>query len=165
MKLLIPFLIASCAFYTIGEDKAYVNFDELLSKTNAGRNIEKKLKKEFESLRSSIQKREKQLQKKQEKLQSEASLLSESEKRRRLQKIQQEALEYQQVVEQKKRELDEYRNKLILEVKDRVTPIVAKIAKDKELKIVYRMTDQVLWVKPQMNITASVVRAYRKKYK
>lgn len=156
-------------FFTFSEEKgsriAYVNFEQVLSKTNAGKTIEKKLKKEFENLRKNIQKREKELQDKQRKLQAEAGLLSDGEKGKRIQSLQRQAAEYQQIIEQKKRELEEYRGKLLFDIKKRLEPVAAKIAKKKSVDVVKRITEDTIWVNPKLDITKLVIKAYKRKYK
>ena len=42
--------------------------------------------------------------------------------------------------------------------------VVASVAKKEKLKVI-RNKDTVLWVDPSMDLTATVVKAYKKKYK
>ena len=163
MKFLIIAGLSLFCFFSFSQT-AYVNFEQFFEKTKEGKTIRQKVKKEFESRRSKIQKREKQLQKEQMELNSEAGLLSDSEKRSRLQKMQKKAMEFQRSLENNERELEEYRTRLITRMEDNLKPVLAKIANDKKLTKVERMTKNVLWVPKDADITDIVVRAYNKKY-
>ena len=164
MKLLsFVFILIFCL--PIGAKTAYVNFDQVLEKTKQGRLIRDKFKKELERRRGQIQKRDKKLQEEQMKLNSEASLLSDTEKRNRVQKIQQQALELQRSLESNERELEEYRNSLVANMEKNMRPILDKMAKKQGLTKVKRMTKDILWVPKSADITSQVIQAYNKKHK
>ena len=163
MKFLIIAGLSFFCFLSFSKT-AYVSFERFFEKTEEGQSIRKKVKKEFESRRSKIQKREKQLQKEQMELNSEAGLLSDSEKRSRFQKMQKKMMEFQRSLENNERELEEYRTRLITGMENNLKPVLAKIAKDKKLTKVERMTKNVLWIPKDADITNAVVRAYNKKY-
>lgn len=158
---LVFLFFCSSSFAKMG----YVDFEKVLSKTKEGKRIEIKLKKEFESRKKSIQKREKKLQAEQMKLRSEASLLSESEKTNRIQQMQQKAMEFQRSLEVNQRELDGYKNRLINSIRDKMKPILKKIAKSKGFELIERKTEKTLWIKKELDITNVVIKSYNKKYK
>ena len=77
----------------------YVDFDQILQKTKDGRSLKKKLEKEFSSRQGQLQKTEKKLQEERQQFESESSLLSDSEKRKRAQKLQIRFVEFQKKLE------------------------------------------------------------------
>ena len=164
MKLLS--LLVLSAFCLEGLSKtAYVNFDQVFEKTKHGARIRTQFKKEFEKRRGLIQKREKKLQEDQMKLNKDADLISDEAKRSRLQKMQQQALELQRSLENSERELEEYKNNLILNMEKNLQPILAAMAKKNGFTKVERITKAILWVPKEADITAAVIRTYNKKHK
>ena len=143
----------------------YVNLDQVLQKTKEGKTIKQKLEKEFNSRRNAMQKRERKLQEDKMKLDSEMSLLSEAEKRKRAQKMQMQFIEFQRDVESNRKELSDYEVRLVSSLMDNMKPLVKKMAKEKKLNKVERITEDVLWVEESLDLTADVIKAYNKKYR
>ena len=164
MKFLF-FLALSVFCFSGFSQTAYVDFDKVFEQTKHGRSIRAQFQKELESRRNIIQKREKKLQEEQMKLNSEASLLSDSEKRKRVQKMQQQAMELQRSLESNERELEEYKNNLIVSMEKNLQPILAKLAKKHGLSKIERLTKVILWIPKEKDFTAQVIKAYNKKHK
>lgn len=164
MKFLsLCFILVYCfsSFAKVG----YVNFDQILQKTKEGRSLKKKFEKEVASKQSQLQKTEKKIQEEREQFESESGLLSDSEKRKRAQKIQMQLMEFQKRYEISQKELQEYQMRLIQNIVDKMKPILGKVAKDKGYTRIDRMSENVLWVSDDVNLTKSVIKAYNKKYK
>jgi len=149
------------AFSKVG----YVNFDQVLQKTKEGRSVKKKLEKEFASKQGQLQKTEKKLQEERQKFESESGLLSDSEKRKRAQKLQMKFVELQKKFEISQKELQEYQMRLINNIIEKMNPVLGKIAKDKGYMRIDKLSEDVLWVSGDMDITDDVIKAYNKKYK
>ena len=164
MKFLTLFFILSAGFTGIAKI-GYVNLDQVLQETKEGKGIQKKVKKEFESRRSKIQKKEKQIQEEKTKLDQEAGLLSDSEKRKRAQKMQMQIVEFQRSVQTNQKELSDYEMKLVSSLVEKMRPIIGKIAQEKKVSRVERLTDSILWVPSDQDFTSQVIRRYNKKYK
>ena len=165
MKFLILLFALGFSFSVLSLSVGYVNLDEVLKKTKEGRSIQKKVKKEFETRRSQIQNREKKIQEEKMKLDQEAGLLSDSERRKRAQKMQQQILEFQQSVQTNQKELSEYEMRLVTSLVQKMQPIIGKIAEKKKISRVERLTENVFWVPSEYNLTAQVIQSYNKKYK
>ena len=165
MKFLILWFTLSFSFSVLSLSVGYVNLDEVLKKTKEGRSIQNKVKKEFEKRRSQIQKREKKIQEEKMKLDQEAGLLSDSERRKRAQKMQQQIVEFQQSVQTNQKELSEYEMRLVTNLVQKMEPIIGKIAEKKKISRVERLTENIFWVPSEYNLTSQVVQSYNKKYK
>ena len=164
MKFLsLCFILVYCfsAFSKIG----YVDFDKVLQKTKEGQSVKKKLEKEVASKQGQLQKTEKKLQEERQQFESESGLLSDSEKRKRAQKLQMQFVEFQKRYEMSQKELQEYQMRLVKNIIEKMRPILGKIAKDKGFTRIDRISDNVLWVADDMDVTKSVIKAYNKKYK
>ena len=157
------FILVYC--FPVFSKVGYVDFDQVLQKTKEGRSVKKKLEKEFSTRQGQLQKREKKLQEERQQFESESSLLSDSEKRKRAQKLQLQFVEFQKKVEMSQKELQEYQMNLIKNIVEKMRPILGKIAKDKGYVRIDKFSENVLWVSDEVNLTDSVIKAYNKKYK
>ena len=158
MKLLTLVFTLAISF-PVAAETGYVNIEEVLSRTKAGKDIQKSINKEVESRRSAIQKKEKELQEQKIKFDEEVSLLSESEKRKRAQQMQMKLAEFRQSLQINEQELLDYRLKLITDLIDRIKPVIAKIAQEKKLTRVERLTEDILWVPKDRDLTSEVIKA------
>jgi len=158
LTLFLTLIISGSVFADVG----YVNIEKILTDTKAGKEIQKKVNKELESRRSSIQKKEKELQDQKLKFDEDASLLSESEKRRRAQQMQMKLAEFRQSVQMNEQELIEYRIKLVTGLINDLKPVMGRVAQEKKLTRVERLTEDILWVPEGQNLTSEVIKASRK---
>lgn len=164
MKFFILVFILSAGFAEAAQ-VGYVNLDQVLQETKEGKKLQKKVKEEFESRRSKIQKKEKKIQEAKMKLDQEAGLLSDSEKRKRAQRMQMQIVEFQRSVQANQKELSDYEMQLVSNLVDKMKPIIGKIAEKKKLSRVERITENILWVPSDQNLTRTVIRNYNKKHK
>lgn len=157
------FILIYC--FPVFSKVGYVDFDQVLQKTKEGRSLKKKLEKEFSNRQGQLQKTEKKLQEERQKFESESSLLSDSEKRKRAQKLQMQFVEFQKKVEMSQKELQEYQMNLIKNIVEKMRPILGKMAKDKGYVRIDKFSENVLWVSDEVNLTDSVIKAYNKKHR
>ena len=156
MKFLSLFFVFIYCFSAFGK-VGYVDFDQVLQKTKEGRSLKKKFEKEVAEKQGQLQKTEKKIQEEREQFESESSLLSDSEKRKRAQKIQMQLMEFQKRYEISQKELQEYQMRLIKNIVDKMKPVLGKIAKDKGYTRIDRMSENVLWVSDDLNLTQTVI--------
>ena len=158
MRVLILFL-SLCVSFSVFAEVGYVDIEKVINGTKVGKDIQKRVNKELENRRSAIQKKEKELQDRKVKFDEEASLLSDTEKRKRAQEMQIKLAEFRQSVQINEQELLDYRMKLITGLIDDLKPVIAKIAKEKKLTRVERLTEDVLWVPTDRDLTTAVIKA------
>ena len=161
-RILVFFLIVHC--FSAFSATAYIDFDQILKQTKGGRSVTSRFEKEVIKKQSELQKQEQVIQKEKNKLDEEMRLLSDSERRKRAQKFQMRIAEYERSKMGVQKELNEYQQKLIVGIVNKLKPVLASISKQKKYTEVKRLSPDTLWVDPSLDITKDVVRAYNKKY-
>ena len=161
-RILISFLMIQC--FSAFSTTAYVDFDQILKKTKGGRSVTSRFEKEVIKKQGELQKQEQAIQKEKNKLDEEMSLLSESARRNRAQKFQMRIAEYERLKMNVQKDLNEYQQKLIIDIVTKLKPVLRSVAKKKKYTEVKRLSPDSLWVDPSLDITKEVVKAYNKKY-
>ena len=164
-KKILIFILLSMSFSVFAEQGAkYVSVNEAVDKTGEQRRILKKLESERGKLEEIVRKKSEGLSKEAEKIKKEMNLLSENEKMKKYEQLQKMQLTMEQFIKTKELEFQKKEADLRKQFMEQLKKVVASVAKKDKLKVI-KNKDSVLWVDPAMDLTAKVVKAYKKKYK
>ena len=143
----------------------YVDIREAFNQTSRGKKANKKLDQRVAKIRKKIQSTESKLKKEQAQLEKEISLLSQKERARKVQNLQQKFLESKKQIEQKQVELQQLEGKLRNPIIQKLKQVIAEVAQKEGYTVVRDKGLDVLWVQGKMNLTKKVYTRFNKKHR
>ena len=146
------------------EGVKYISVNEAVDKTGEQRRILRNLESERGKLEGIVRKKSESLSEEAEKIKKEMNLLSENEKMKKYEELQKMQLTMEQFIKTKELEFQKKEADLRKQFMEQLRTVVASVAQKEKLKVI-RNKDSVLWVEPTMDLTAKVVKAYKKQYK
>lgn len=164
MRLFLLSVVLFCSGQAFAKT-GYVNLMEAFENTRQGRQVKAQLEKKAEQAKKQFKSMEQKLQREEEALKKEAPLLSEQARAQKIQQLQQKILNFQREAKNKDIELQNLQNKLMNPVMDRLKKVIGETAKKESYLVVENIGNDVLWVSPELNLTAKVYKNFNKKYK
>ena len=153
------------SFQALAEkDVGYVGVSEVLEQTGEQKRMLRKLESERGKLEEALRKKNESLQKQAEKIKKEMALLSDNEKMKKYEELQKMQITMDQFVKAKELEFQKKEADLRKQFMDKLKAVTASVAQKAKLKVI-RNKDLTLWVEPKMDVTAKVVKVYKKKHK
>ena len=144
----------------------YVDVDQALLETKAGKEVDKTLKKSVEKKQKELQNKENDIKKMTKDLEKKKTILSVDafgEKRRELQE---EMLRFQEFASKSQLELQKQRNKLLKPLAEKMEEVIAEIAKEEGYTAIFRKSPQVLlWASQEVDLTKQIIKRFEKKKK
>ena len=164
MKLFLTVLVAFFSFQSFSKT-AYVNLMQAFESTKQGKKVRVRLEKTANKARVEFKSKELKLQKEEENLKKEMALLSDQARLKKMSQLQQKIANFQKEAKSKDNELQQFQNKLMNPILERLKKVIAEVAKKESYTVVENLGSEVLWVNPKLDLTSKVYKAYNKKYK
>lgn len=133
----------------------FVDFDQILVDTAAGKRATKEFEKELKSKQASLDKKQKKLQKAAADLQRQASILKPDVRKQREQELQKGLVELQETYVKLERELVEKRTKLIQQIIQKARPVITSLAKQDGYDMIVDRT-VVVWADSGYDLTGKI---------
>lgn len=143
----------------------YVNLQEALEATSAGKKALKDLEKELEAKKQELAKKDGEIRKMKEDMDKKASLWTDEVRARRMGELQQEIEKFQGEVNSSEMAFRQRQQELTQPILEKLERAIEKVAKDQKINLVLNNTEAlrtVLWDDGKTNITAEVVKAFEK---
>lgn len=167
MKLSRIFAIAAAASFitfagaNAAGNIAMVNVQEIMNKSTAAQSIAKQIEAKRSSYQEQVKKQEESLRKADQDLTKQRSSLSAEALEQKRKEFRKKVSDVQQDVQKKRAQLDKAYAGAINEIQQKVTSIVADLSKDKGFDVAIP-TSQLVYGKPEMDITAQVLEKLNK---
>ena len=148
LLLFAPLAMAS------GPNIAVLDVERVVVTSNAGKAMQKKLKKMLDRKQKSLNKRQEEFGKKQEQMARQAAMMTPEKKRQVMEELQAEYMQLQEDFMKQQQELAKMELDLLQPVFKQLEGVLAKIAEEKSLDMIFGKGQQgVLWSKPTYDIT------------
>jgi|GEM_PF-2635787 len=136
---------------------AYVDLMAVMSDTKAGKQAQAKLQKELDKRQESLDKKQKKAAKLEAQLKRQSAFLKADKLRAKQQELAQMAAEIQQLYGKLQAELEQVKQKAMVELLDKATPVIHQVAKKNGFTMVFERTNSfVVWANDDLDITEQV---------
>lgn len=163
-KILILVALLFTGFNSFARE-GYVDIRRAFSNTKRGKKVDAQLNRRVAKIRKQIRSKETQLKKEQAKLEKEMPLLSEQERARKIQNLQQKFLESKKQIEKKQIALQQLEGKLRGPVLKQLNQVISRVAKNEGYTVIYDKGPNILWVQGSVDLTSKVTKLFNKKFK
>jgi len=169
--LFLPFLLALTTTVHASEPAqiGYVDMQIVIDQSEMGKHAQEALKEEFGPRQKEFAKEEQSIRQLQQALARDQSLMSQSELDKKTAAIQKRVKELQKKAANAQQELAREQNKLGGEILRPTRDIIAKVAKDKQVSVVFeRRQSGLLYIDESLDLTPEVIKgldAQKKKKK
>lgn len=143
----------------------YVNLQEALESTSAGKKALKDLEKELEAKKKELSQKDADIRKMKEDMDKKASLWTDEVRARRMGELQQEIEKFQNEVNSSEMAFRKRQADLTQPILDKLERAIEKVAKDGNFSLVLNNTEAmrtVLWGDGKVNLTEEVIKAFEK---
>lgn len=163
-RLLVLTAVCFSVSFAFAEVKVgYIDMQKAIQSTNAGKKAKKDLETEFNKRKSELEKKENDLKKMGEDLKRKQSVLSEEVFNRKQGEMQQEILQYREMVNKSQMDIQKKERDLTSPIVNKLKTVIDKVAKDEGYTVVLEKSDQsVIWAKSDLDITDKVVKEFEK---
>lgn len=155
LALIISGMVTANAAGPGGFKIGYVDFEEVLLDTPAGKRASQAFEKELKQRQSELDKKQKDLQQKAVDLDKQRSVLKPEVFKAKQQELEKTYVELQQTYVKLERELTEQRTKLIRDILKQAEPVVKKIAADEGFDMILDRST-VVWARPEYDLTGKI---------
>lgn len=164
MKKLIFLILIGFAINVEAEQKiAYVDMQQAIQSTSAGKKAKKKLESEFKEKEKRLKTKREDLQKMQTDLEKKAMVLSEKVREQKTMEFQKSAYEYQKLMVESQQAIQKREIELTKPILEKLKKVIAKVAKKEGYSIILEKgQNNVLWGKKDLNLTKKVIKAFEK---
>ena len=147
--------------FQAGLKYAYVNVQEVAQASNEGKAFNAKVQALQEQKVKELQDRNKALQAAQEKLEKGATVMNDQARAQLQQDIERQQRDLQRATEDAQQEVTALTQQLQTEFERRLTPVIDKVAREKQLHFIFNAQDSgLVWADPSMNLTAEVIQEF-----
>jgi outer membrane protein len=143
----------------------FVNLQEALENTSAGKKALKDLEKELEAKKKELSKKDADIRKMKEDMDKKASLWTDEVRARRMSEFQQEVQKFQSEVESSELAFRKRQADLTQPILEKLERAIEKVAKEGNFTLVLNNTEAmktILWGDGKVNLTDDVVKAFEK---
>ena len=168
MKTLIIgalFFCQTALIHSAWAKTGYVDMSKAFEQTKQGRRIKTRLDNKAEATGKALKSAEMKIQEEEKALKKEAPLLSEQARMQKIGQLQQKIVNFQKEVKQKEAEMANLQNTLMSPLVEKLTKVIGDLAKKEGFAVVKNVTEDVLWVSPELDLTKKAVQSFNKKHK
>lgn len=139
---------------------AYIDVQRIASESAAGRAATEKIKTLQDERVRQLQERQKSLQGDQQRLETGGSVLSDQARVQLQREIERKQLDLQRFTEDAQDDVTALTQQLQMEFEQQLHPIIDRIAREKQLHMVFNVFDSgLIWAEPGMDLTAEIIQA------
>lgn len=136
---------------------AYVDLMAVMADTTAGKQAQAKLQKELDKRQKNLDEKQQKAVKLEEQIQKQRAFLKADKLREKERELAAMAAEIQQLYSKLQAELEQVKQSAMVELLEKATPVINKIAKQQGFTMVFERTNSfVVWANDDLDITASV---------
>jgi outer membrane protein len=140
---------------------AYVRIDLIAATSNEGKAFNAKVQALQDQKVKDLQDRNKALQASQEKLEKGASVMNDTARAQLQADIERQQRDLQRATEDAQQEVTALTQQLQVEFERRLTPIIDKVARAKQVHFVFNAQESgLVWADPTMDLTADVIKEF-----
>jgi Skp family chaperone for outer membrane proteins len=140
---------------------AYIQVQVIAATSNEGKAFNAKVQALQEAKVKELQDKQKALQVSQEKLEKSGSVLNDAARGQLQADIERQQRDIQRASEDAQQEVTQLTQQLQMEFERRLTPIIDKVAKAKQVHFIFNAQDSgLVWADPSMDLTAEVIREF-----
>ena len=149
--------------YSYGEQKiAYIDMDRIIKSSIAGQNIIKKISNKIDKEKNNLSEEAKLIKDEEQDLIKKKNVLSEKEFQERLNLLKKKINEYQIKKKQTEIKINKIKLKSTNELLEKINPIIANYAAEKEISIILRKQQMVIG-KSNLDISEDILKIINKK--
>jgi Skp family chaperone for outer membrane proteins len=146
--------------FQTGLKYAFINVQEIAQTSAEGKAFNAKVNALQEQKVKELQDKNKALQAAQEKLEKGASVMNDQARAQLQSEIERQQRDIQRATEDAQQEVQQLTQQLQVEFERRLTPIIDRVAKEKQVHFIFNANDSgLVWADPTMDLTPDVIRA------
>jgi outer membrane protein len=139
---------------------AYVRIDRIAAESSAGKALSDRVKGLNDQKVRELNEKNKQLQTAQQKLESGGSVLNDTARAQLTAEIERQQRDIQRFTEDAQQDLQGLQQQLQEEFTRTLNPVLDKVAKEKQVHMVFNATESgLVWADPSMDLTTDVIKA------
>jgi outer membrane protein len=139
---------------------AYVRIDRIAAESSAGKVLSDRVKGLNDQKVRELNEKNKQLQTAQQKLESGGSVLNDTARAQLTAEIERQQRDIQRFTEDAQQDLQGLQQQLQEEFTRTLNPVLDKVAKEKQVHMVFNATESgLVWADPSMDLTTDVIKA------
>lgn len=144
-----------------GAKVAFIDIQRIIGESKEGQNASNKVKALNDKKVAELNDKNKALQADQQKLQSGGGVLSDAAREELQRKIERQDTDIQRATQDAQKELQDLQQSLQLDFQRKLTPVLAEVAQEKGLHMVFAVGDAGLaWANPGLDITSDVIKKF-----
>jgi outer membrane protein len=145
--------------FPAGAKVAYINPPRIFQEAASGKAAVGRINALTQKKQTEFQAKQKALQENQQKLQASGGVMSEAARGQLEKEIEKQNTDLQRFQQDAQAEINELQNELQGDFVQKVTPIIAEVAKEKGLQLVFDMTNAgFAWADPGLDLSAEVIK-------
>jgi outer membrane protein len=148
-----------------GTKVGVVDLQQIIAKSQQGKEAMAKLKKEYEKKKAEVDKKRAEVQRMREELTKKSALLSEKAKKAKEDEYREALRQLQHLIDDSKSDLRLKENEMKQELLKQAIDVVQKMAKEKGYGLIIDMSGGVVYADKSLNISKDVLKRFDKKTK
>ncbi len=145
------------------EKVGYVDVQEAIKSTAAGKKAKSSLDAEYEKRKKDLDKKKAEIEKIGQELEKKKAVLSEEVLGKKQMELQEEMMKFQKTVGENQREIQEKEKELVEPILKKMKTVIEKVAQQKGFSMVLeKQANNVLFAEKNVDLTAAVVEAFEK---
>ena len=142
---------------------AYIDMQKAIQSTSVGKKAKKALEKEFNKKKKELKNKEAKLKKSADEFEKKKMVLSERVRAEKQENLQKRMIEFQQELQTSQLNIQKKERELTAPILKKIQGIIKKLAKKKNLSMVFEKNSQALmWAKSDLDITEEVIKEFEK---
>ncbi len=163
--LLVMLLLINISSNVFAESKiAFIDLNYVFNNSSAGKLINKNIDDKTKKINSEFQDYSKKLDTQKEKLLAQKNVINKEEYQKKLNDIENNVNEYNQIIQKKNNDLRMYKEKARVEFTNKLRPILEKFAKDNSISIILKK-ENLLIGRSNLDATKNILDLFNKDIK
>ena len=143
----------------------YVDLQMALQKTTAGQSAKRELERELKKKRKLLETRKGDIEKKRDDLTKKRDLLSQVALQQKASELQQEMLKYREEMSRTQMQIQKKERELTAPIFKQLSTVINQLAQEKGYDMILEKSQQgIVWAKKDMDLTASLIARFEKKF-
>jgi len=139
---------------------AYIRIDRIAAESNAGKVLNERVKALNDQKVRELNEKNKALQSVQQKLETGGSVLNDTARAQLQAEVERQQRDIQRFTEDAQQDLQALQQQLQEEFTRKLNPILDKVAKEKQVHMVFNATESgLVWADPSMDLTTDIIKA------
>ena len=163
--LIVLFMFVNISSNAFAESKiAFIDLNYVFNNSSAGKLINKNIEDKTKKINSEFKDYSKKLDTQKEKLLAQKNVINKEEYKKKLNDIENNVNEYNQVIQKKNNDLRMYKEKARVEFTNKLRPILEKFAKDNSISVILKK-ENLLIGRSNLDATKNILDLFNKDIK